>query len=111
MNIPIGFQTKNKSSKHDGSSIPTARLVRRDLFAREAGENKLVYIVIAYLRWEPDDFYTSNRSHFHGAPPASSMHCHPQAVFRNFLMIRRPPRSTLLPYTTLFRSTWAVGTG
>src|SRR5260221_3682010 len=29
-----------------------------------------------------------------------------------FLMIRRPPRSTLFPYTTLFRSvvlTWAVG--
>src|SRR2546430_17604547 len=26
-----------------------------------------------------------------------------------FLMIRRPPRSTLFPYTTLFRSTrWAV---
>src|SRR6202163_3932038 len=24
-----------------------------------------------------------------------------------FLMIRRPPRSTLFPYTTLFRSTWA----
>src|SRR3712207_8467164 len=23
-----------------------------------------------------------------------------------FLMIRRPPRSTLLPYTTLFRSDW-----
>src|SRR3712207_7647327 len=23
-----------------------------------------------------------------------------------FLMIRRPPRSTLLPYTTLFRSPW-----
>src|SRR6266487_5161062 len=26
-----------------------------------------------------------------------------------FLMIRRPPRSTLFPYTTLFRSTWAGG--
>src|SRR2546430_11871835 len=26
-----------------------------------------------------------------------------------FLMIRRPPRSTLFPYTTLFRSTWARG--
>ena len=26
-----------------------------------------------------------------------------------FLMIRRPPRSTLFPYTTLFRSLWAVG--
>src|SRR2546427_9634032 len=24
-----------------------------------------------------------------------------------FLMIRRPPRSTLFPYTTLFRSQWA----
>src|SRR2546422_11513128 len=27
---------------------------------------------------------------------------HPSSVF--FLMIRRPPRSTLFPYTTLFRS-------
>src|SRR6185312_16575408 len=27
-----------------------------------------------------------------------------------FLMIRRPPRSTLFPYTTLFRS-WRAGTG
>src|SRR5258708_31807671 len=27
---------------------------------------------------------------------------HPECVF--FLMIRRPPRSTLFPYTTLFRS-------
>src|SRR6266511_6494919 len=25
-----------------------------------------------------------------------------------FLMIRRPPRSTLFPYTTLFRSRWAL---
>src|SRR5258708_40273026 len=25
-----------------------------------------------------------------------------------FLMIRRPPRSTLFPYTTLFRSIWRV---
>src|SRR3712207_7943357 len=25
-----------------------------------------------------------------------------------FLMIRRPPRSTLFPYTTLFRSRWLV---
>src|SRR3712207_6906036 len=26
-------------------------------------------------------------------------------------MIRRPPRSTLFPYTTLFRSQWANATG
>src|SRR3712207_7176086 len=25
-----------------------------------------------------------------------------------FLMIRRPPRSTLFPYTTLFRSRWQI---
>src|SRR2546428_8963050 len=29
---------------------------------------------------------------------------HPQALLFFFLMIRRPPRSTLFPYTTLFRS-------
>src|ERR1019366_10020429 len=31
----------------------------------------------------------------------------PQLLF--FLMIRRPPRSTLFPYTTLFRSPTALG--
>src|SRR5436190_4470780 len=30
---------------------------------------------------------------------------HPATLFVFFLMIRRPPRSTLFPYTTLFRST------
>src|SRR2546430_10858419 len=30
------------------------------------------------------------------------------ACFFFFLMIRRPPRSTLFPYTTLFRSTGAL---
>src|SRR3712207_6873193 len=32
-------------------------------------------------------------------------------VFFFFLMIRRPPRSTLFPYTTLFRSPGPGGTG
>src|ERR1017187_10642184 len=32
--------------------------------------------------------------------------CHQPLFF--FLMIRRPPRSTLFPYTTLFRSVWAT---
>src|SRR2546430_6493772 len=31
-------------------------------------------------------------------------HCRPPFLFFFFLMIRRPPRSTLFPYTTLFRS-------
>src|ERR1035441_10998542 len=29
-----------------------------------------------------------------------------RSSFLFFLMIRRPPRSTLFPYTTLFRSRW-----
>src|SRR2546422_8561166 len=33
------------------------------------------------------------------------MICYPPFLFFFFLMIRRPPRSTLFPYTTLFRST------
>src|SRR2546430_7592222 len=32
------------------------------------------------------------------------------AVFFFFLMIRRPPRSTLFPYTTLFRSHLVIDT-
>src|SRR2546423_14702521 len=34
---------------------------------------------------------------------------HPCVSFFFFLMIRRPPRSTLFPYTTLFRSKAASG--
>src|SRR6202021_3409736 len=33
----------------------------------------------------------------------------PVALIFFFLMIRRPPRSTLFPYTTLFRSATVVG--
>src|SRR5258708_35468425 len=33
----------------------------------------------------------------------------PLFLFFFFLMIRRPPRSTLFPYTTLFRSTGVAG--
>src|SRR5258707_2091611 len=34
--------------------------------------------------------------------------CYHFILFFFFLMIRRPPRSTLFPYTTLFRSTFAA---
>src|SRR2546422_10310308 len=40
---------------------------------------------------------------------SSASHTHPQPLLFFFLMIRRPPRSTLFPYTTLFRSTLAPG--
>src|SRR5260370_24522260 len=32
-------------------------------------------------------------------------------MFFFFLMIRRPPRSTLFPYTTLFRANWKRNVG
>src|ERR1043165_4306020 len=35
-------------------------------------------------------------------------HLHLHCIFFFFLMIRRPPRSTLFPYTTLFRSVLRV---
>src|SRR5437764_13611177 len=38
---------------------------------------------------------------------STHLHCHCLYLpFFFFLMIRRPPRSTLFPYTTLFRSCW-----
>src|SRR6266480_5045949 len=37
-------------------------------------------------------------------PQALSFRLHLPCFFFFFLMIRRPPRSTLFPYTTLFRS-------
>src|SRR5258705_1523857 len=36
---------------------------------------------------------------------------HPTCRFFFFLMIRRPPRSTLFPYTTLFRSGMSIPCG
>src|ERR1039457_2894557 len=39
--------------------------------------------------------------------PLPNLVCSMRNVFFFFLMIRRPPRSTLFPYTTLFRSTEA----
>src|SRR2546422_6831826 len=35
---------------------------------------------------------------------SADVHATPSCFFLFFLMIRRPPRSTLFPYTTLFRS-------
>src|SRR5262249_60817518 len=39
----------------------------------------------------------------HPSSPLSALHSLPLLFFS---MIRRPPRSTLFPYTTLFRSSW-----
>src|SRR5437868_13715635 len=48
----------------------------------------------------------SNKSHCYSHFP---LYLRP--IFFFFLMIRRPPRSTLFPYTTLFRSQAALALG
>src|SRR5688572_6040377 len=45
---------------------------------------------------------TKTETHSPSVPYSMSHHLLPSLFF--FLMIRRPPRSTLFPYTTLFRS-------
>src|SRR5216684_6320104 len=40
--------------------------------------------------------------------PLSELKCTQICFVLFFLMIRRPPRSTLFPYTTLFRSAWST---
>src|ERR1039458_10378249 len=47
-------------------------------------------------------------SHWTQLPADKALKHVNEAVFLFFLMIRRPPRSTLFPYTTLFRSIWSV---
>src|ERR1035437_8362293 len=50
----------------------------------------------------PEDTTSSNANDMWKPPPAANKIEADKFVF--FLMIRRPPRSTLFPYTTLFRS-------
>src|SRR5262249_60858830 len=47
-------------------------------------------------------FYSPSPASLSHFPPLMSRPFSPSSFF--FLMIRRPPRSTLFPYTTLFRS-------
>src|SRR2546427_12369274 len=47
----------------------------------------------------------TSRYYSHGCwLPCDKSRSHTHILFFFFLMIRRPPRSTLFPYTTLFRS-------
>src|SRR5215468_2907916 len=50
--------------------------------------------------WASEDIFSSTRHAPYAYPPLHP--CAPNYFFF-FLMIRRPPRSTLFPYTTLFR--------
>src|ERR1039457_5782690 len=64
------------------------------------------------LRWRRSPLRVTSSPCAH-APCSQSSHPRLQSrcIFFFFLMIRRPPRSTLFPYTTLFRSWIAVDGG
>src|SRR5437762_13603926 len=56
-----------------------------------------MFVIHVFFRYTPNSVYTC--CHY----------THNCLHFFFFLMIRRPPRSTLFPYTTLFRSRPATG--
>src|SRR3954467_6589420 len=48
--------------------------------------------------------HTTTRTHFSSSTSIAAWSSARMRLFFIFLMIRRPPRSTFFPYTTLFRS-------
>jgi len=87
-NYEKAVQLLTNARKEKGEHVPTLRYLGHSLF-RMNKFNEAVGILRKTIDLEPDD----KESLF--------------AFF--FLMIRRPPRSTLFPYTTLFRSLLALG--
>src|SRR3990172_3690042 len=73
-----------------------------------AGAHRVSRRPVGLLRRQPPVRAAGGRSEEHTSELQSRLHllC---PLF--FLMIGRPPRSTLFPYTTLFRSIWPALTG
>src|SRR6266481_2100573 len=105
--VPSSFVTIDRkstrlNSSHSSTSYAvfclqkknTNQVRRRRDRTREVGDQRVQQPLRA--PWS-----ASPRSPTRGPAPAGA---HPQAAGLFFLMIRRPPRSTRFPYTTLFRS-------
>src|SRR4029434_7149883 len=104
----IGFVRNTRSEEHTSELQSHLNLVCRLLLAKKNTHIRSYththlcahrdrYHSVAHARhavshdhMSPDDTHTLTHTHTHSL------------IF--FLMIRRPPRSTLFPYTTLFRS-------
>src|SRR4051794_25838788 len=105
----------SRSEEHTSELQSPVHLVCRLLLekkkkTRKAQPNQPTAITkLAYYRCQSD---TQRLRSSHQQPPTSRLQHPPKPPtqpsfhisFFFFLMIRRPPRSTLFPYTTLFRS-------
>src|SRR3954449_10584497 len=85
-----GVQTCARSEEHTSELQSHSHLVCRLLLEKKKNPNP--------VGW--GDTARSTHGLSHGLPISHR----PSFVFFFFLMIGRPPRSTLFPYTTLFRS-------
>src|SRR6476619_5826139 len=96
MTLPV-----SRSEEHTSELQSLTNLVCRLLLEKK----KKIDVIGAHAARQNDD--RSLRLGHPSLAVAIREHAQPQRARRVvfFLMIRRPPRSTLFPYTTLFRST------
>src|ERR1039457_5239491 len=96
-----------RSEEHTSELQSPCNLVCRLLLEKKRNpvshlEQLIAFVLFIWLELEP------LRSTVRSGLPAAYSACDPLSwvllAFFFFLMIRRPPRSTLFPYTTLFRS-------
>src|SRR3954449_11488783 len=91
--MPSGVQTCARSEEHTSELQSHSHLVCRLLLEKKKSGLRRSAPCVAGPRRSP-----------RRVCGRGTARCAPLLVFF-FLMIRRPPRSTLFPYTTLFRST------
>src|SRR3990167_5478116 len=72
--------------------------------AQSNNEQNLFFEAMRELRLHAHDVDNRFRELMRSEEHTSELQSQSNLVCRLFLMIRRPPRSTLFPYTTLFRS-------
>src|ERR1022692_3551912 len=97
-----GFKTCARSEEHTSELQSPCNLVCRLLLEKKNEPEGLVRVRNGKLYGSHARLQRCARLvAFHIDGPCQDMAARPLVFF--FLMIRRPPRSTLFPYTTLFR--------
>src|ERR1039458_6266068 len=98
--VPIDRKSTRLNSSHLGISYAVFCLKKKNEHQPFKPHNAMLLV------------QANNTTHAHATSgsrcmsPREAIKIHPEFGKQNhfFLMIRRPPRSTLFPYTTLFRS-------
>src|ERR1022692_1520827 len=105
-----------RSEEHTSELQSPCNLVCRLLLEKKKNTKPARGLRLAFARpcfHRPPVLDDTRRPHFVRLtpPPARVFSRRRSCPFFFFLMIRRPPRSTLFPYTTLFRSRYRYGRG